>query len=371
MSQNGSTPNGFVGGYIKDMVNVLAAALIARQNVVLIGGPGLGKTRVALSFAHQTVGKDATSLTRLHPAAPPDVFLGAIDPIAFTQGRIARVVTGTPYDPACKLAIVDEFSRANEASFEALLDTADRLDVDDAPPVIATANFAPTGERVKALNDRFALWYYLNPGRIDAAAMSTQRLQAYSNGNPHLQADVSHLPTQSQLETIWKSDPGPNAQTAVSAFTAKLEVAAAESGFMVNPRRNSQWTDLLFRLGVWYSGMNPDFSTVPDAAAKVLIYAWPSQDATEAATWKQIALSIVDTVASAIDKTMADLLVVMEKVQQSPANKWGSIIMEAVDAMTKAEKTLKALAPDDARIAEHLDQMKVWYTKASRGEPLE
>ena len=125
MSQNSS--NQFVGGYVTKMVDVLAAALIARQNAVLIGAPGYGKTRVALSFAHQTVGADHTSVTRLHPAAPPDVFMGALDPVAFTQGRISRVVTGTPYDPDCHFAIIDEFSRANEAAFDAMLDVADRL----------------------------------------------------------------------------------------------------------------------------------------------------------------------------------------------------------------------------------------------------
>ncbi len=69
MNQNTPSPNGFVGGYVNDMVNVLAAALIGRQNAVLIGAPGYGKTRVALSFAHQVVGKDATSVTRLDAAA--------------------------------------------------------------------------------------------------------------------------------------------------------------------------------------------------------------------------------------------------------------------------------------------------------------
>ena len=371
MPQNSNPQHGFIGGYVNDMVDVLAAALIGRQNVVFIGAPGCGKTRVALSFAHQTVGKDATSITRLHPAAPPDVFMGAYDPMAFARGQLVRVTTGTPYDPACKLAIIDEFSRANEASFDAMLDVADRLDSDSAPPVVATANFVPTGERVKALVDRFALWFYVNPGRVDAAAASKTRLLSYSNGRPDPQVSVSHLPTQAQLEQIWQATPGTNAANAVSSFVCDLEAEAFKSGFVANLRRNAQWTDMLFRLSMWHSGMNPDFASIPDAAAKILVYAWPAQDENEASQWAQVARSVVDTVAAAIDHAMSQVLRVMEKVQKAQAKDRGTVIMEAVQVMGSAEASMKALAGNDPRVAEATNRMKDWLSKASAGQSLE
>ena len=381
MSQNSS--NQFVGGYVTKMVDVLAAALIARQNAVLIGAPGYGKTRVALSFAHQTVGADHTSVTRLHPAAPPDVFMGALDPVAFTQGRISRVVTGTPYDPDCHFAIIDEFSRANEAAFDAMLDVADRLDTDDAPSLIATANFPPTGERTKALLDRFAFWCWVNPGDLDAKALASQRLSAYSGGRAQPNVDVAHLPTSAQLQTIWQATPGPNAIRAVSDFVDALKAEAKTPHqdangnpgivFMANPRRLAQWTDILFRLGMWHSQMDPDFSVVPDAAAKMLIYAWPAQDENEATQWAQVALSIVDTVAAAIDKVTADVLRVMEKiVREKDMSKRGLLVMEAVQAQMQAENTMKALADkDDPRVVAAQERMRGWMGKATNNQPLE
>jgi MoxR-like ATPase len=373
MNPNPPSQNGFVGGYVNDMVAVLTAAMIGRQNAVIIGAPGWGKTRIALSFAHQVVGKDATSVTRLHPAAPPDVFMGAYDPIAFTQGKLSRVTAGTPYDPDCKFALIDEFSRANEAAFDAMLDVADRLDVDDAPPVVATANFPPTGERTKALLDRFALWFWVNPGNVDAAALSSARLQSYSGGRPDPRVNVSHVPTQAQLQEIWSASPGPHAAAAVSSFVGELEAEASKNGLVVNPRRNAQWTDMLFRLGMWYAGMDNDFSAVPDAAAKMLIYAWPAQDANEAASWAQIALSVVDTVAAAIDAATAQVMVAMENIiKAKDHSQKGLAIMDAVKVQTSAEQTIKSLCdPNDPRVMVALDRMRGWLSNASSGKPLE
>ena len=128
---------------------------------------------------------------------------------------------------------------------------------------------------------------------------------------------------------------------------------------------------MLFRLSMWHSGMNPDFANIPDAAAKILVYAWPAQDENEASQWAQVARSVVDTVAAAIDHAMAQVLAVMEKVQKAQPKERGTVIMEAVQVMGSAEASMKALAGNDPRVAEAVTRMKDWLSKASAGQSLE
>ena len=104
---------------------------------------------------------------------PPEALRGAYDPAALLNGRLERVVAGTPYDPTARVSILDEVFRANEVVFDTMLDVLDRLDAKpaQAPVAWATANFVAQGERVEALLDRIALWLWISPDAMDVAAI--------------------------------------------------------------------------------------------------------------------------------------------------------------------------------------------------------
>lgn len=210
----------FVGSYIDDMKLILTASALSRQNAILLGAPGWGKTAVTRSLAGQlTNGKFA--FARIDPSTPPDVVRGAYNPAALLDGRLERVVSGTAYDPQMGLALIDEIGRGNEVTFDALLDTLDRLDDPNAPPVWATSNFMPSNERVAALIDRFAMWYWINPQGLDVAAISASQL----NGRGP-QVDVSDLPDWAEVQDIRKATPGGKAIKAIGELLENLSTDA-------------------------------------------------------------------------------------------------------------------------------------------------
>jgi len=355
----------FVGSYVNDMKLILTASALARQNAIMLGAPGFGKTAVTRSLAGQlTSGQYA--FARIDPSTPPDVVRGAYNPAALLDGRLERVVDGTAYDPNMRLALIDEIGRGNEVTFDALLDTLDRLDSPDAPPVWATSNFMPSNERVAALIDRFALWYWINPQGLDVAAISAAQL----NGQGP-QVDVSDLPTWHEVQDIRKAAPGGNAIKAIGELLENLSTEAQAQGHRPHPRRVTQWTHVLFRVGVWQSG-SADFSTVPDTAARLLRYCWPAIQPSDAATWAQIAASVVDTLGAAIEDAMNQVLAQMKQVSAAPQAQRTALIPQLATTMQSVQTTLESLAgADNQRVAEAVTTMNGWLSLAIQGKPVE
>lgn len=357
----------FSGSYVRDMQMVLAASALSRQNAIVLGAPGYGKTAVSRSLAQQLT-NGQFSFIRIDPSTPPDVVKGAYNPAELLNGRLVRVTDGTPYDSRMLAAIVDELGRANDVTFDALLDTLDRLDTADAPPVWATSNFMPGNERVKALIDRFALWFWVQPGTMDTAAIVASQL----NGTAGPQVDMTGLPTWAEVLDVRKAAPGSHAIRAIGDLLANLAQEAATAGHTPHPRRVAQWTQILFRVGVWKAG-TADFSTVPDEAVKLLRYAWPSTTPEEAATWAQIAGSVVDAVGAAIEATMTQVIGEMRKVANaSPSQRTGMIGGLGL-LMQKAQATLEELGDgkDDDRVKGAMMQMNTWLAAAVQGKAIE
>lgn len=355
----------FVGSYVDEMKDILLASALSRQNAILLGAPGWGKTAVTRSLAGQLTGGQY-AFARIDPSTPPDVVRGAYNPAALLDGRLERVVDGTAYDPGMRLALIDEIGRGNEVTFDALLDTLDRLDDPNAPPVWATSNFMPSNERVKALIDRFALWYWINPQSLDVAAVTAAQL----NGSGP-QVDVSGLPTWAEIEEIRAAAPGTNAVKAIGALLGDLANEAQAQGRRPHPRRITQWTHVVFRVGVWASG-SADFNTVPDTAAKMLRYCWPAITPDEAAGWAQVAASVVDTLGAAIEEAMTEVLNKMKQVAAMGAAQRTAEITGLATLMQGAQTTLESLAgADDDRVGGAVETMNRWLSLTVQGKPVE
>ena len=354
----------FAGSYVDDMTGVLVASVLSRQHAIILGAPGWGKTAVSRSLAQALAG-DAFSFTRLDPSTPPDRVMGAYNPAALLDGRLERVVAGTPYDPRTRVAILDEIGRANEVTFDALLDTLDRVDV-DAPPVWATSNFMPSNERTAALVDRFGLWFWITPGTLDVAAIVAAQLAG--NGRP--QVSTAGLPTWAQIEEVRSAAPGPNAVAAIGDMAASLKVEAESQGRSLNPRRVAQWSPLLFRAAVWFGG-SADFTAVPDAAARLLRYAWPAVTADEAATWQKIAASVVDTLGEAIEQAMVKVKQAMDELIKAGPMQKAEVIGRLTVQMQQVQANLESLAGENnPRVEEAVVRMNGWLQQAMLGQPI-
>ena len=356
----------FVGSYVKDMAAVLAASALSRQHAIVLGAPGYGKTAVSRSIAWQlTDGK--YSFVRIDPSTPPEVVRGAWNPAKLMEGELVRVVDGTPYDPDMKLAIIDEIGRGNDVTFDALLDTLDRQDTLDSPPVWATSNFMPTTERIQALIDRFGLWFWVQPGVINTADVVAAQL----NGTGGPQMDMSGMPTWAEIQDVRSAKPGPNALAAISELLENLKQEASKEGRRPHPRRISQWTHLIFRTSVWHTG-TADFTKVPDEATGLLKYAWPATSPDEAASWAKIAGNVIDTVGAAIEAAMAQVLGEMKKIAAMGASQRSAEIPKLGTLMQSTQATLESVAgPDDKRVQAEIAKMNTWLAAAIQGREIE
>jgi MoxR-like ATPase len=249
----------FSGGYVNTVKAVLRASALSGQHALLLGGPGLGKTRMTVSAAHAIYGEQCVSFRRLSPSTSTEELRGPydiaklIDPV---NPVMERVVAGTPYDPSVRLVIIDELSRASDVIFDVLLDVLDRVDTTTAPPVWATANFAMRGTRVEALLDRIALWHWLplHPA-FDVESM----VAAHLNGQAAFDSD--DMPTREQVDMCRSAKPSKRAVALVGDVMRTLVNAAMRSDIVLHPRRLVQVSRVVFATSMCDAG-TPDFCSI-------------------------------------------------------------------------------------------------------------
>lgn len=155
----------WMGQYPKDVKLALIASAISGHHCIFVSEPGYGKTEMAHQAAKAVAGEDGRLMIPIDPSTPPEAIRGAWNPASMLQGKLERVVDGTPYDPTIKVVILDEIWRANDVCFDALIHVTGRKDIDQTtrPVFWGTANFVGKQDRTAALRDRFAIWMWLNP----------------------------------------------------------------------------------------------------------------------------------------------------------------------------------------------------------------
>lgn len=355
----------FSGSYVNDIVKVLIASAVSGENAILIGAPGWGKTAISRQVA-EAMTNGRYSFTRVDPSTPPEAIKGAYNPAAILDGRLERVVEGTPYASDCQIAIIDELFRGSDVLFDAALDTLDRQDTDYGPPVWSTANFVAAGTRVEALIDRIGLWLWIKPAVVDVAAVAAAHL---TNGaKPSLDHD---LPDEETIERIRQATAGPKAEKAVIEALQLLAEEAAKEGRHVHPRRVAQWAKILFSYAMYLTGSD-NFDTLPKEAVSILRHAWPATSAAESTSWANIAGAAVDPVATVIDEALAEAFAEFKRVSQI-----GNVAERAAESQklgqvsVKAQNLLAALSVDDPRIDEAANQINKWFADAVRGKAIE
>lgn len=356
----------FQGAYVQEVKDALLASVVSAEHALLIGAPGWGKTAIGRRVAER-ITNDQYVFLRLDGSTPPEKVAGMPDPAKLLASPpvIEYVKDGTVYDPKARIIILDEIGRPMDAIFDILLDPLNRVDVDpdDAPVVWGTTNFMPSSDRTEAMRDRIALWIWVNPGQIDIGDIVNAHLDGLGNG---LNIDGS-LPSWKEVEEIKKARPGDNARSAVSELIQMISQEAAQSGYTVHPRRISQWSRILFRTGMYWTGSD-DFTAVPKEASKVLKYAWPTLSQEEWTNWREVAEVAGDAVGAAINQQLAMSYQKFKDVRDRSGDSRAAASIELGEALAEAQRSLNAISTDDPRIEAAMSQLTQAFAAVVRGE---
>lgn len=357
--------NHFVGSYVGDLRDVMIAAAVSGQNVMLMGAPGYGKTAVSLDVAARAAG-DKFAFVRLDPTTPVDAVAGAFDPAAMLDGRIERVTDGTPYEPGTRIVILDELFRASEPMFDKLLDVADRKDLPrgERPVVIGTSNFAVENDRTEALIDRFAIWYWVDASDVDISAV--MRAQFAANGEPTTPGTV---PTWDEIETVRGFSPSESTVDVVIRWVENLRAVCEPEGYHLHPRRANQWRELVYRVSAYEYGA-ADFDSVSPMAARIMRFAWSNMTPTAAGEWATIVAATVDAVGAAVDEIISESVVRFRNVAAMPPSQRNAALVELGTFNVSKQETLRELARnhgDDPRIDAAIANITAWFGLAASG----
>lgn len=361
--------NTFAGTYVDHLVDLTVASLLSGTNAVAIGAPGWGKTDVLSSVLMTVYGPAALKL-EITPSLPPEAVTGPTDVSALlNESRLTHNTAGGPYDPQFKALLFDEIGRASELICDNLLFLLERKDVADPAPVIATSNFMPTSEHTRAMLDRFALWHWIKPTALDARAVArAQGMRLGRAGSPLTVAAT--LPTATDIEDIRCASYTDRAVDAVGLTVELLAAECQKTGYQLNPRRITQWTRLLLRAGLYYTGSS-DFAETPAAAVKLLRFAWPTLSEQEYIRWGKVIGNLSDPLAVAIEDVLSDAVSEFNRVAAiaDVGARMGETAKLATYLASK-QSTLQALGngKNDPRIPGAITQLTTWFSAAAQGQ---
>jgi MoxR-like ATPase len=346
----------FVGRYVGDLRDALVASATSGRHALFISPPGWGKSDIPQAVAEKIWGPGGYTQKTFSPATMPDEVRGlmdvaaALDPV---NQRFERVLTGTVYDPNAGCHIIDELFRSSDPVFDMLLDTFERKDVDpaDAPVNWATSNFVVKSDRVAALRDRITFWVHVQPETIDVRAVVGNWLRRVP-GDRLVVPGLDRLALDpAALAVIRHTQPDPGTMEVVLDFLELLANEAAESEFFLHPRRANQWGDVVYRVGMFYSG-SAQFGSIPQQAGSVLRWCWPTVDLQEWSKWGAVVDSIADTVGAALRAYEEQAFERFRKIQEDGRGDVGRTSVELGTALGQIQSELKKLAPNDPRADE-------------------
>lgn len=358
----------FVGSYPNTIKSVFIASALSGNNAMVVSPPGWGKTEMALQGASKVSGgNEGVIFLELEPSSPPELVKGTYDPAQVLQGKMVKLLDNTPYDPRARVVILDELWRSNDIVFDALVHATNNKQVDPftKPVFWATSNFVGKSERTEALRDRFAFWLHIEPDSLSAKDVMKSHI---NNGHTSDEGWANDFPSWDECVKIRQSQISDDAAECVCILGEQLAAEAEKEKFIVNPRRLTQWTEILARLSVYYSGTT-SFTTVPMEASKILRYAYPCVDATTSIRWQKVAAAVSDVVGTAIEEYKAMALNKFEDVvKASSSSDRTRLVTDLGVALAEAQTTLQTVGGKDPRVATVCQELTDWFAKAVSGK---
>lgn len=354
----------FVGKYASEMEDMLVASAVSGTNVMVISAPGYGKTEMAIAGAEKVCGgKDGMVFIGLDPATPPEVVRGAYDPQELLKtGKLTKILAGTAYDPHAKVIILDEIWRSNDLVFAALIHaTSDKLRNPLELPVFwATSNSVGSSERVEALRDRFGMWCFLKP-KTDISAIVASQFETKESkwGNS--------FPSWDECLKVRKQIPTSKSIKAITAILETLGSEATANQMPINPRRITQWSEILARMTIFEKGTN-DFTECSASARKAMRYAYPVVNQQEFDKWQKIVdVIITDTVGEALDAYHALAKQKIDNIvkQHTKDSDDSAFLINLGRAIADAQTELKKIGQSDPRVEVAVKELNQMFAKAT------
>lgn len=358
-----------VGSYLNALSETAVAAAAGQVAVLSVGPPGCGKSALLRSFANWFL--SPALAVSCDESTPPSRVKGRPHPAALLQGREVTRVEGSLADHVLNGAVIDEITRANPLVWDALLPFLERT----RPIVLATANWLVDDDRVQALHDRITFWVWTTPAMTpqmaaDIAASGIQRLELERTApdNDALRMGAVYWrdewPEPAALRQVWGMAPGRKAAAAIQDAVRALADEALKAGFLPNPRRITQWMRVLYGRTCLEMG-TADWDGVADVALRALVHAWPAADESEAATWRQVALRVVDTVGATIEAILGEVKERLQRVAGLSPTERGQQAMVLGRWIAEKQAQLQAIA--DSRAAGIVATLDQWFRQAITG----
>jgi MoxR-like ATPase len=341
----------FQGSYVTEFEKALIASAVSGEHLCAIGAPGFGKTDVAQAM-RRAIWPDNSVFLRIDASTPSEKVTGGYDPIEAINGRLVHVVKGTVYDPVTLggAIVLDEAFRASSPVFDVFIDVLNRQDIAKSlhPAVWITSNFPPTGERTKAVIDRIGLWVWFDDAiEVDHGAIVEASLDSLDDD---LELPLTP-PTAAEIAAVRAMKPGKNATRAVRDYVENLivEIAASETPFFVNPRRDKQWARLLFRTSALYAGSD-DFGSIHAEALSMMKFCFPLTSIQLAKDWAELTQAQGDPVASEINQALRETYEQFILVKNSVADEF-RLTIELGEKQAMFVRKMRDLADRDPAIA--------------------
>lgn len=338
----------------KVLSRLTVSSILAHQGLLVEGGPGGGKTTIMRTIA-EMIGGGHTVYVSLDGATPPEKIQGMVDPVLALKGEYKIKTAGTPSDPATRIFVANEVSRASQLILWMLIDVYDRGGNDPfgGPVILATANFTLAGQASEAVWDRFPLRFSL-PAEVDGAeagAIARSRLLLRpAEWVPGLLEGLP-LPTMSEVEEVWRMRPSSGVVDMVADAVAAITTAATASGLSVNRRRVVAMADIIFRVSAWET-RGAEITGISPLALEALSCLHVGKGAEARRKWSEAVMSVADIVGTLITRFEADLKSALEEIRGLPPARYA---LEASRAFARvvdsASETLASVGEEAVKQA--------------------
>lgn len=350
----------FTGSYVDEMRELFVVSLVSGIHSVAMGAPGWGKTDIVAALLEEVM-PDEHKMVRIQPATGRGEVEGTADMDELLQNsRFTINQADTAFDSKWKALIVDEIGRANRMIVGTLMFLMDRKDLQFAPPILATSNYMPTAPEAAAMLDRIGLWYWVKVQNSDFAEVAKAQLMGLGGG---LRVP-GKLPTMAEIEAARHSIPDDKTISVVADVVDRVGQEAAQAGMIVNPRRLTQWTKVVYHYSAYLLG-TPNFTTVPAEAVRALRFANIAREQKDYDAWALLIQGMADPIGAAIESIMAsaaDAFNIFVDAGSTDFAQAGRVIAEK-------QAELKALG-NDPRIKECTTELTKWFALASQGKKI-
>jgi len=226
--------SGFVGREEEARVAVLA--LLTKQHAVFVGEPGIAKSALIRRLSQLINCRFFYYL--LSKYTVPDELIGAVDPVAYKNGKFVRNTSGKL--PQAELAFIDEVFKGSSETLNTLLNIMnERIFVDTDGTVyqcplhslFGASNELPSDSELAAFYDRFLIRHFM--ARIDSS-----RLEEAVIHNLTLEENLRPICTLSEIRGIYDSVTRYMRENAgaVAKATAQMVMVLREHGIFVSDR---------------------------------------------------------------------------------------------------------------------------------------